>query len=184
MNFEILKDKKNYIYVGRLEESKGVYALLDVWNTLDDNYILTLIGGGDIEEKLRKKYNNKNIIFKGKCSRTETLTNISESKFLIQPSLLYETFGLTIIEAMNFAVPVIGFDIGTRKNFIKDSENGFLSDGENLKEVIEKSYEYKEYEKLSQNALNTAKLYENKYITTMQIDIYKKILYSDLSRYS
>ena len=176
MSFDIQKNKKDYIYVGRLEESKGIFELLKVWEKLAEKYVLTVIGGGDIEEELRSKYKKKNIIFKGKCSREETLSAISKSKYLIQPSILYETFGLTIIEAMSFGVPVIGFDIGTRGDFIQDGVNGFLSDRDNLKSAIEKSYEYKDYNRLSQQAIETAKIYENEYMIDRQIEIYKKIL--------
>ena len=44
------------IYVGRLEESKGVIKLLEVWNELDEKYKLTIIGSGNIEEELKEKY--------------------------------------------------------------------------------------------------------------------------------
>ncbi|MCG3710609.1 glycosyltransferase [Aliarcobacter butzleri] len=176
MTFDKNLDKKNYIYVGRLEESKGIYTLLEEWNTLDEEFILTIIGGGEIEEGLKSKYNKSNIIFKGKCSREETLKSISKAKYLIQPSVLYETFGLTIIEAMSFGVPVIGYNIGTRGDFIKDGINGFLTKEIDLKEVIEKSLYYEEYDSLSKNAIETAKLYENEYVIKKQIEIYKKIM--------
>jgi glycosyltransferase involved in cell wall biosynthesis len=176
ISFNISKEKKDYVYVGRLEESKGIYELLKVWDTLDEKFILTIIGSGDIEEELRSKYNKSNIVFKGKCLREETLKCISKAKYLIQPSIWYETFGLTIIEAMNFGVPVIGFDIGTRGDFIEDGMNGFLSERDDLKNVIEKSYEYYKYEEMSEQAIKTAKLYENEYIIENQIGIYKEIL--------
>ncbi|AXA33406.1 glycosyltransferase family 4 protein [Francisella adeliensis] len=170
------KQKHGYIYVGRLEESKGIYALLDAWSKLGKEYVLTIIGDGDITSDLKAKYNAENIIFKGKCSREDTLSYISKSKYLIQPSLLYEAFGLTIIEAMSYGVPVIGFDVGTRKDFIKDQENGFLATDNNLQDTIKKSYNYSDYDKLSVNAMKTAKLYENDYITGKQIEIYRDIL--------
>ncbi|GAB4222763.1 MAG: glycosyltransferase family 4 protein [Francisella sp.] len=180
MNFDIQKDRKGYIYVGRLEESKGIYKLLEVWKQLDGRFILTIIGGGNIENELKQKYAQSNIIFKGKCNREETLRSISKSKYLIQSSIWYETFGLTIIEAMSFGVPVIGFDIGTRKDFIHNKVNGFLSNIDNLKEVVEQSYDYKEYDKLVENALKTAKMYENNYIINNQIQIYKDILENNI----
>lgn len=175
MSFDLQKGKKDYIYVGRLETSKGVFELLRVWEKLDEKYILTIIGGGDIEDELRAKYTKKNIIFKGKCSREETLSAISKSKYLIQPSIWYETFGLTIIEAMSFGVPVIGFDIGTRGDFIQDGVNGFLSDRDNLKSIIEKSFDYLNYDSLSESAIETAKFYENEYVIEKQIEIYTQI---------
>lgn len=180
MSFDIQKNKKNYIYVGRLEESKGILELLKVWEKLDEKYILTIIGGGYIEKELRIKYKKKNIVFKGKCSIKETLNAISLSKYLIQPSVWYETFGLTIIEAMSFGVPVIGFDIGTRGDFVEDSVNGFLSNKGNLHSVIEKSYQYKEYDELSKNSIETAKMYENEYIIDKQVKIYQNILENKL----
>lgn len=176
MLFDISNKKDGYLYVGRLEESKGIFELLKVWNILDEKYVLTIIGGGDIEEELRNKYKKKNIIFKGKCSREETLSSISHSKYLIQPSVWYETFGLTIIEAMSFGVPVIGFDIGTRKDFIEDEINGFISIDDNLKYTIEKSFCYKNYDQLSKNALKTSKLYENEYIINNQVETYNNII--------
>ncbi len=168
--------RQGYIYVGRLEKSKGIYELLKVWEQLDDKYILTIIGGGDIENELRIKYKKQNIIFKGKCSREDTLQYISQSKYLIQPSIWYETFGLTMIEAMSFGIPVIGFDIGTRKDFIKNGINGFLVTRNNLKEVIETSLNYKDYGKLSKNAILKAKEFNNDYIINKQIKIYKDII--------
>lgn len=176
MTFDIVKEKKDYIYVGRLEESKGIFELLKVWQELDEKFILTIIGSGDIEQELREKYSKQNIIFKGKCSREETLTCISKSKYLIQPSIWYETFGLTIMEAMSFGVPVIGFDIGTRGDFIRDGINGLLSNRDDLKDVIEKSFDYEEYENLSKEAIKTARIYENESVTENQIKIYTDIL--------
>lgn len=176
MNTQVEKDRKGYIYVGRLEESKGIFEILELWQKLDQRYILVIIGTGDNEGKLKAKYKRPNIIFKGKCSREETLYAISKSKYLIQPSLLYETFGLTIIEAMSLGVPVIGYDIGTRRDFIKDGVNGFLYNRNNLESVIIKSYNYRDYDKQCQEAIKTARMYENNYIVEKQIEIYKKIL--------
>ena len=176
MGFDIEAKKNNYVYVGRLEESKGILKLLEIWDQLDEKYILTIVGGGDIEAQLRQKYKKPNIIFKGKCSREETMTIVSHSKYLLQPSLLYETFGLTIIEAMGAGVPVIGYDIGTRSDFIKDGINGFLSGPNELKNVIERSYDYGDYDMLSKAAKESAKQYKNEYVIEKQIEIYKNIL--------
>ncbi len=176
ISFDTTMNKDGYIYVGRLEESKGISEILKVWEQLDKSYVLTIIGGGEIEDELKNRYKNKNIIFKGKCSRKETLERISSSKYLLQPSLLYETFGLTIIEAMSFGVPVIGLNIGTRGDFIEDGMNGFLCDNLNFEKKIKDSLDFKEYEKLSQNAIKTARKFEDDYITDKQIKIYKNIL--------
>ncbi|AJI74855.1 glycosyl transferases group 1 family protein [Francisella philomiragia subsp. philomiragia ATCC 25015] len=170
------KTRQNYIYVGRLEESKGIFELLDTWVSLDDKFVLTVVGDSPDSDEIINKYSSKNIIFKGKCTREETLSLISQSKYLIQPSVWYETFGLTIIEAMSFGVPVIGFDIGTRRDFIKNRENGFITTKNDLQRTIQNSYDYSNYELMSQNAKNSAKQYQNDYIIARQLEIYKNIL--------
>ena len=176
INLKLSNNKKDYIYVGRLENSKGIVELLEVWNKLDDKFVLTVIGSGHLDKILRQKYNKTNIIFKGRCSREKTLALISKAKYLIQPSVWYETFGLTIIEALSSGTPVIGFDIGTRKDFIEDGVNGFLCNKNNLKETIEKSFGYDDYDNLSKNALKKAGEFENNHIIEKQISIYNQIL--------
>lgn len=172
----LTKIKNGYIYVGRLEESKGISVLLEMWLNLDKQYTLTLIGVGELDIVLKKKYQQSNIIFAGRRSHEETLKAISESNYLIQSSLWYETFGLTIIEAMSVGVPVIGFDIGTRKDFIQNGINGFLCNKDQLLDVVLKSYNYEGYDLLCKNAVKSVNKFQNYYITEQQINFYKKIL--------
>lgn len=172
--FSSLKD--GYIFVGRLEESKGIFDLLEVWKQLDARYRLTIIGSGSLLESLKKHYSQANIIFMGKCSREETLHNIAKSQYLIHPSLLYETFGLTIVEAFSCATPVIGLNIGTRNDFIEDGINGFICNRNELKGTIEKSLDFESYALLCQNALLKAHEFDDEVVMIKQIEIYKSIL--------
>ncbi|NLO17093.1 MAG: glycosyl transferase family 1, partial [Arcobacter butzleri] len=71
---------------------------------------------------------------------------------------------------------VVVYDTETRGDFIQDGVNGFLSDRDSLKEVVERSFNYREYDSLCKNATQTAKLYENDYVIEKQIEIYKNIL--------
>ena len=171
-----INKRDGYIVIGRLERAKGVYKLLDVWSKLDSKYVLTIVGGGSNIDELKTTYNQKNIIFKNKCSHKESMQLLAKSKYLIHPSLMYETFGLNIIEAFSFGVPVIGFDIGTRVEFIQDTKNGFKAKENNLKEIIELSYEHKGYQTLCKNALLSHTKYEQETIIKNQIEIYKKAI--------
>lgn len=170
-------NKEGYIFVGRLEESKGIFLLLEIWKELNSKFILTVIGESDVLPDLKNRYqHHSNIIFKGRCSRSQTFGAISKAKYLIQPSLWYETFGLTIIEAFSCGTPVIGLNIGTRKDFIKDGINGFLCERDSLKQTIIKSYFTPKYRMLSENSRKMFNNFENINIAMMQVEIYKKIL--------
>jgi glycosyltransferase involved in cell wall biosynthesis len=169
--------RNGYIYVGRLEESKGIYRLLEAWQKLESQYELTIVGVGNIDD-LQEKFKLDNVTFLGKLPREKTLSLIRSARFLIQPSIWYETFGLTILEAMSQGVPVIGFDVGTRKDFIVDSYNGFVAEPESLHETVRRSHSFANYQSLCDNAIRTASGYHEKLITQKLVDIYEKLLKS------
>ena len=169
--------REGYIYVGRLEPSKGILVLLQAWEKLGEKFQLTIIGNGTLEEDLKKKYDHlSNIIFLGECDKVKTLKMVAQSQYLIQPSLLYETFGLTILEAMSVGTPVIGFDIGTRKDFILNNYNGFVCKPNEIKDIIYRSYNYEDYGNMQNNAISTARKYSNEVVISRQIEIYKSFL--------
>ena len=177
-----ISNHNNYIYVGRIEESKGIIELLEIWIRLDVKYILTIVGNGELLDLLRDKYVATNIFFLGKQTKEDTLSLISSSKYLIQPSLCYETFGLTILEAMMSSVPVIGFDIGTRSQFIKDGVNGYLAQRNNLQKIIEHSYNNVNYDDFQKESFKLANEYEDHIVIRRQIKLYSDMISKNFSR--
>jgi glycosyltransferase involved in cell wall biosynthesis len=169
-------DKSGFLYVGRFEAAKGIESLLDAWVLLDLSFALTLVGGGERAGELRKKYPQSNIIFMGDLPRESVVQKMAQSKYLLQTSLMYETFGLTMIEAMSVGTPVIGFNIGTRSEVIEDGKNGFLSESGLLKEAVQRAAQADNYSELSANALITAKKYEKELVLSRQIELYGVIL--------
>lgn len=179
-NYQLI-DKKDYIFVGRLEKSKGILELLEIWETLDEIYTLKIIGDGPLREEILK-FNLKNVTYLGKLENKKVLEEISKSQYLIQPSIWYETFGLTIIEAFKCGTPVIGFDIGTRGNFITRGNTGFLAkDKKELKIMIENSLNYSKYNEMKANCIEKSKEYSEEKVLKEQIKIYKDILGRDKS---
>ena len=110
--------RKSYIFVGRIEESKGAYLLLSQWSKLPSDMELKVIGDGPDFFKFKQKFSQPNIVFLGKQSPSSVAAEMLKSRFLIQPSLWYETMGLTMLEAFQCGTPVLGFKLGTREEFI------------------------------------------------------------------
>ena len=171
----IQTEKEGYIFVGRLEEAKGIEELLSVWENLDDRFQLKIIGNGD-QEFLSRIQKMKNIQFFGKQDQSFVMDQIAMSRYLIQSSILYETFGLTTIEAFSQGTPVIGFDIGTRPDFINHKINGFLTRTDRLRETILESFSYNDYEQMSKNALAAAERFQADVVLNDQIDLYKRLI--------
>lgn len=168
--------RKGYVYVGRLEEAKGVKLLLKVWQKLPSHFELTLVGGGPLEDLLRSENKSSNIKFKGYCSPKETLEIMSTAKYGVHTSLMFETFGLTIVEFMRLGVPVIAFDIGTRKELIANQVNGFLCKPEDLESTIMKADLFEAYDQMSNNSTEFAKRFDEKTIIEEQLSFYQQMI--------
>lgn len=173
-----VENKKEYLYVGRLEQAKGIELLLSVWRTLPNELHLNVIGAGVDEQRLREQYACSNIHFLGKQSHEDTLTAMAQARYLIHPSLAYETFGLTLLEAMSMGTPVIALDVGPRKELVFNNQNGFLTTPEYLKETILTSAQTHAYENLSHNARAFSQNFSAKVVVAKQIRFYQEIAFN------
>lgn len=168
--------KSGFCFIGRLESGKGIELLLKIWKTLPEDYQLQVVGTGEDQKRLEEIYQSPHIHFMGKLSHDETMQVLNRAQYLLHTSLYFETFGLTMVEAMSLGVPVIGFQLGTRPEFIRHQENGFLCMPESLRETILLAKAYPDYNYLSQQAMMCAKQYQSSAVMPAQIQRYEQIL--------
>lgn len=62
---------------------------------------------------------------------TQTAELLAGASVLVVPSQAYESFGLTIIEAMAFGVPVVTTDVGGIPEVLGDSKAGYVCSKDN-----------------------------------------------------
>jgi len=116
------------LFAGRLKKQKGVNILIDALKILkSENWKLSIVGNGPEMKKLKimaiKKGLSEKITFYG---FRENIRDFYRSHdILIVPSMK-EEFGLVILEAMEFGVPVIGSDSGGIPEIIKNERDGLL----------------------------------------------------------
>lgn len=166
------EEKKHYLFIGRLEESKGIEVLLQVWKTLPKHFHLKVIGNGNA----RQMNAQSNIRFLGALPHAQVLAHLESAKYLVHCALAYETFGLTILEAFARKTPVIGFALGTRLTFIQSGKNGFLCTPETLRSTLLTSFAYPEYASLCTAAGKSAEPYYAARVVEQQLAIYQSIL--------
>lgn len=103
-------DEKIILYVGRLDELKGVSYLITAFRRLLQQYKkchLYIVGSGNYNFYLKQtRYIEKNISFTGKLSKNELYELMSIADIGVMPSL-YEPFGYVVIEMMMFALPIV-----------------------------------------------------------------------------
>lgn len=162
-----------YIYAGRLEEQKGIKVLLDAWKTMGSSAPLLLIcGSGPLEDLCKEASEKLNIRLMGFVPHKNIIKLFSESKALIFPSLGYEGFPLTIVEAFSVGTPAIGSDIGNIKELIENGKTGFRFTPGNVVDLIKA---IKAIEKMNLNRDIIISNFLNKYCYDINYRVLEKI---------
>lgn len=111
------------IFVGRLTEEKGVRVLLEAWERVAARVPLKIVGGGPLAQ-LSDQAHPPGVQFLGPRPRSEVLKLIGRAAFMVFPSLLYETFGMTIAEAFATGTPVLASRLGNPAAIVDDGRTG------------------------------------------------------------
>ncbi|MDB5170145.1 MAG: hypothetical protein JWN82_541 [Candidatus Saccharibacteria bacterium] len=99
-------DKKTILFVGRLENRKGVKFLLRAFALLqaeDPDVELVIAGKGPDQEKLEllaEDLKIKHVTFKGYVTHAQKMKLLAEADLFCSPALYGESFGLVLLEAM------------------------------------------------------------------------------------
>lgn len=138
---KINKNNKQFIFVGQLEEHKGLFFLINTFKKLNDNEArLVIIGKGEAEAKAKSlTKEDSRISFLGYLSSQEIKNISKKAHALIVPSLCYENSPTVIYEANELNLKVIASNIGGIKEIIKD--NDLLFKAANEKDLLEKIQE-------------------------------------------
>ncbi|GIM33801.1 glycosyltransferase family 4 protein [Paraclostridium bifermentans] len=128
-----------FVYIGRLDEIKGIKFLIESWKNISDEINLYIIGDGPEKENIErflKENNVSNIKLLGFMERSKAFKIIEKSRAIIVPSMWYEGFPMTITESFSLGVPVIGSKLGNIESIIDDRYNGLLFNANNSKDLI------------------------------------------------
>lgn len=115
------------------ETRKGHAYLLQAFQTVVKDFPdvqLRIYGHGRPHEKKRvvdkvKRLKLENNVMLGDFT-PETAALLASASVLVVPSQAHESFGLTIIEAMAFGVPVVTTDVGGMPEVLGDSNAGYV----------------------------------------------------------
>ena len=175
-------NKIKLISVGRLEKEKNHIFLIRVMKKLSNYrkilFSLDIYGAGrmrkSLNQEILKNDLQDSVSLKGNI---EDLGKIWKEYHLYLHASLKEQFGLTILEALNAAIPCISLDHGAVNELIINGKNGFLIEGNDpeafMKAIIKTVSDPILYQKLSKNAFEVSLDYNiNDYIIKLNT-IYK-----------
>jgi len=140
---ERIASGRAFLFVGRLSAEKGVHTLLDAWQQLSHSIPLVIVGDGPLRRPLETAVRVKglsNITFTGWLSKPDVYATIKNAAALIIPSVCYEGFPMTLVEAFACGTPVIGSSLGGIQEIVTNGRNGLhfaAGDANDLADKVE-----------------------------------------------
>ncbi len=122
-------DKPYFMYVGRLDPSKGVEMMLRAAAAAQTRgpFEVHVFGSGELEQPLRQRYASSNWVrFHGSVDQETIADFMSHATALLVPSLWLETVPGVAVHALFAGLPVIGSRIGGIPEHIEDGVTGRL----------------------------------------------------------
>ena len=112
-------------FAGRLSSEKGIATLLSAWDRLNSSSIsLKVAGDGPLRDQVTRRAGLGGIEYLGALSRNAVQAIMRHATLLVFPSVCYENFPLSIVEAFASGVPVVASGMGAMAEIIEDGRTG------------------------------------------------------------
>lgn len=126
--------RKGLLFVGRLSAEKGIATLAEAMALLPDAR-LRVAGDGPERHRLEEVSGIERL---GSVAPEQVRCEMSGATALVIPSVWYENFPRTLVEALACGLPVIASRIGALGELVRDQETGLLFESGNARDLAEK----------------------------------------------
>jgi phosphatidylinositol alpha-mannosyltransferase len=136
--YERLRDGTlNILFVGRLEERKGLIHLLKAYHRLRKRRVdaRLLVAGAGPKLREYRRFTGlrgiRDVEFLGRVSDDEKARYLASADVFCAPSTGQESFGIVLLEAMAAGVPIVASDIHGYKRVVERNVQGILVEPKN-----------------------------------------------------
>jgi glycosyltransferase involved in cell wall biosynthesis len=171
----------NILINSRLVVQKNIHFVIEAMGSIKNLDVnLKIIGEGGEFERLEDLITNLNIQNRvkmiGKVENNLISEYLKTSNLFIQASD-YEGLPHSILEAINYEVPILSTEVGGCKDLLDNGDRGFIiSSPQNKQQIAEKiDYIYENYDIALTKAVAAKKYIQNKYNFSTQANIYSEV---------
>lgn len=189
-NFVNESERNEYVlgdyafYLGRLSKEKGILNLIEAIGDIPDAKLL-IAGDGPERERIEAYISEHKldgrITLLGYQNQDSIHKYITNSRFVVIPSICNENCPYSVLEAMEIGKPIVASRIGGIPELIADGENGYLYKADDINELKEKLMLMLDNDdKVNRFAQKSRELYESYYSPDSYynelIKIYNKVM--------
>jgi phosphatidylinositol alpha-mannosyltransferase len=175
--------KINILFLGRIEERKGLIYLLKAYKILEKkfrNLRLIVVGKGPQKKEMEefvKENGLKEVVFEGEVKEDKVVNYYTTCDLFCSPATHGESFGLVLVEAMACQKPVVAFANEGYFQFLHNKKGGILVKNRDWRELAKKLAilikNQKLREKMGKIALKEAEEYSWTKIADRILDFYQ-----------
>ena len=155
------------LYVGKIEARRNVYFLAELFERLlakKDHLELVIVGSGEPDyvkpflERIKEWTEEGRIRYIPKATQKELASVYRNANLFVFPSN-YEIFGMVLLEALYFGLPVVSSQNGGASVLLRNGENGYMLEGFDLsvweEKILQIAGNRELYEKMKKDAHDT-----------------------------
>lgn len=168
-----------FVLVGRLSVEKGIDVVLSA--LMIKKFNLVIIGDGPLKDRVISiTGSNQHITYLGFQEKDVIIKYLKRSTALLLPSVCYEGFPISLLEAFASGTPAIVSRLGSLAEIVHDQENGLHFEPGNPQDLIDKIFILLNDQKLAERLGTNARIaYLNNYTPEKNyyklMDIYKQL---------
>jgi glycosyltransferase involved in cell wall biosynthesis len=174
-------ESKTVLFVGRLAQEKGVDRLVDAWERAEISSLeLVIVGEGPLRQPLESR-RVRGVRFLGWRDPADVMGVMLRARALVFPSIWYEGFGRTIVEALGSGLPVMSPLIGAAGEIVSLlGERWVISPGSTTHAWAAGLMRLLDDDAIDEAGCRARELYEAEYTlelsTARLVDIYESVL--------
>lgn len=141
-------EKVHFLFLSNMMEGKGIFVLLEACSTLSRkgfDFQCDFVGGWkdvtdvDFNKKIAEYGLENQVRTHGAKYGSDKVRFLQQADVLVFPTHYEgETFGLVLLEAMDYSLPCISTDNGAIKSVIKTGETGFCIKQKDVMELVDR----------------------------------------------
>lgn len=126
-------ERSGFLFVGRLSEEKGIAVLMEAARQLPMGQRLRVVGSGPLMPLVK---NHPNVDYLGPLDAAAVYAEMRSAQALIVPSICYENYPRTIVEAFACGLPVLASNLGAIPGIVKAGSTGALFEPSNVESLV------------------------------------------------